>query len=219
MSPLFAMSWTIAGERRTGAFTHKTGEGLLINDGTPLQGGTTYWSKDPDTFPKVRIKRYIRSEATSICLSIDWCRFCLMASNLSAPRVRTGPILSATRKTTRPVRVCPFTGTDSAIPGLTRFLAHREWNVHWGGYLLVLDSRTPAPTYSNDLLGPHVSWIDDASENSLVLDPGFAQCIFPKPNRLVLIAPDAQHLLSRVDVNAGQHPRISVAGFFRKEST
>ena len=101
--------------------------------------------------------------------------------------------------------------------GAYTFFAHREWNIHWGGYLLVLDPATkPFDYYS--VLGAHAAWIEDGTESRRTLTPGFAQCIFPKPNRLVFIAPEAQHLLSRVDDNAGLHPRISIAGFFRKPS-
>ena len=187
-----------------------------INDGTPLQAGTTYWSKDPSTFPKDANKA-LYPAGSDIDLFIDQ-----LVSVLPCGEQLIGTDWTDFTATPYiyPTGSCLSLHRDGfSYSGAYTFFAHREWNVHWGGHLLVLDPRTPAPTYSNELLGPQVSWIDDASENSLVLDPGFAQCIFPKPNRLVLIAPDAQHLLSRVDVNAGQHPRISIAGFFRKQST
>lgn len=101
--------------------------------------------------------------------------------------------------------------------GAYTFFAHREWNIHWGGYLLVLDPATKPFDYYG-VLGAHAAWIEDGTETQRTLTPGFAQCIFPKPNRLVFIAPEAQHLLSRVDDNAGLHPRISIAGFFRKRT-
>ena len=40
--------------------------------------------------------------------------------------------------------------------------------------------------------------------------------LFAKPNRIVFLSPDAQHMLMRVDVNAGTSSRLSVAGFFHK---
>jgi Rps23 Pro-64 3,4-dihydroxylase Tpa1-like proline 4-hydroxylase len=43
-----------------------------------------------------------------------------------------------------------------------------------------------------------------------------ARTIFPKPNRIAFLSPRAMHLLTRIDTNAGQQARISVAGFFHR---
>jgi 2OG-Fe(II) oxygenase superfamily len=102
--------------------------------------------------------------------------------------------------------------------GAFTYFAHREWNVHWGGYLLVLDPNTAKPDPSTDAAAArrHLAWLDDSGENHRVWDPGLARCIFPKPNRLVFISPTAEHLVSRVDPNAGNRTRISIAGFFHR---
>lgn len=83
-----------------------------------------------------------------------------------------------------------------------------RWNVHWGGALIILDSRTrlaPATDFN--------VWLNPASEEESALSPGVGSCIFPKANRLVLLAPDTLHLISRVDASAGMACRMSVAGF------
>ena len=187
-----------------------------IGDGNPLQGDTVYWEKDPKPDRADRNKKFYPA-GTAIDLFIaglvaalpygerlvgaagrDW-------SNLSAaPWIYpAGSALSMHQD-----------GWDYS--GAYTFFAHRQWNIHWGGYLLVLDPATPSLEFSGDFLGAHMSWIEDGKESEAMLNPGFAQCIFPRPNRLVFIAPGALHLLSRVDQNAGHHPRISIAGFFRK---
>jgi hypothetical protein len=190
-----------------------------INDGDPLQGGTTFWSSNRDTFPADENKP-LHPTGTDIDLFIDQ-----LVSALPYAEQLIGAAGRDWFEFTAGPWIYPA-GTSLSLhqdgtkyTGAYTFFAHRQWNIHWGGYLLVLDPRTAPLIYSGEILGENASWIDDTKENDRVFTPGFAQCIFPKPNRLVFIAPDAQHLLSRVDANAGHHPRISIAGFFRKEST
>jgi Rps23 Pro-64 3,4-dihydroxylase Tpa1-like proline 4-hydroxylase len=101
--------------------------------------------------------------------------------------------------------------------GAFTFFAHPEWRIHWGGHLLVLDATT-APIGSSSTGGVLPPFLSDDHESERALNPGLALTVFAKPNRIVFLAPTAQHLLTRVDVNAGQHPRVSVAGFFHKAS-
>jgi hypothetical protein len=80
--------------------------------------------------------------------------------------------------------------------GAFTFFAHPHWDVHWGGELLLLDGD---PTAEQEL--------DPAGSD-------LATCVFPRPNRLVLLGPDRPHMITRVDVNAGDRVRTSLAGFF-----
>jgi hypothetical protein len=57
-------------------------------------------------------------------------------------------------------------------------------------------------------------WLSDEVETAQFADPGLALAVFAKPNRLVMISPRAWHMITRVDANAGQNPRVSIAGFF-----
>ena len=98
--------------------------------------------------------------------------------------------------------------------GSYTYFLHREWNFHWGGYLLVLD---PATSLERPEL--YRPWLSDEVENRIVSEPGLATCILPKPNRLVFLAPDAIHMVSRVDAKAGNRPRISLTGFFSRPRT
>jgi|tagenome__1003787_1003787.scaffolds.fasta_scaffold20885695_2 hypothetical protein len=99
--------------------------------------------------------------------------------------------------------------------GAFTYFAHRQWRPHWGGHLMVLDPSTrPVNPQSREQLMP--PFLDDEGEARRVFDPGLAMSVFAKPNRIVFLSPTAQHLMTRVDVNAGQSARVSVAGFFHK---
>jgi hypothetical protein len=94
-----------------------------------------------------------------------------------------------------------------AYSGAFTFFAHTSWKVHWGGELLVMDA---APAGDG-------GWRSSISEDDGIeaeLPLGVASCVFPRPNRLVLVGPDRPHMIRRVDANAGAHVRASLAGFF-----
>jgi len=101
----------------------------------------------------------------------------------------------------------PYTGAFT-------YFAHPQWKLHWGGALLILDPRTPSRDVAGGELAP--AFLADDEETARVFDPGLAQAILPRPNRIVFLSPTVQHVLTRVDATAGQAARISVAGFFHK---
>lgn len=99
--------------------------------------------------------------------------------------------------------------------GAFTFFAHREWRVHWGGELFVLqDDGSAGAREPRVSAGDEESWIPDGDGVEDETPLGIATCVFPRPNRLVLIAPDRPHMIRRVDPNAGSHVRTSLAGFF-----
>lgn len=103
----------------------------------------------------------------------------------------------------------PYTGA------YTYFL-HPSWHLHWGGLLVVLDDRTrlkPGP----DEEPYEVPFLDDERENRRVMEPGLGLCIIPKPNRIVFINRESAHLVTKVDVAAGDRPRTSLVGSFHME--
>jgi len=101
--------------------------------------------------------------------------------------------------------------------GAFTYYAHPQWQLHWGGYLVVLDPRTRPVDISAGELSP--PFLTDAQESRRAFDPGIGLTVLPKPNRIAFLSPTALHLMTRVDQNAGQAARISVAGFFHKRVT
>jgi hypothetical protein len=96
--------------------------------------------------------------------------------------------------------------------GALTFYIHHEWDMHWGGHLLILDPRSAAGTEADD--PKLVAFLSGENENRAINDPGFALCVVPRPNRLVLFGNDTYHMVTRVDDDAGDRPRVALAGFF-----
>jgi hypothetical protein len=108
------------------------------------------------------------------------------------------------------------------------FYAHPEWNIQWGGELLIADEsaksqysdddRVPVLTRTEDglrltkiLIPP---FLDNARQNTVVGERGLGCYITPKPNRLVVIAGGNAHMINKVHPAAGDHVRCTIAGFF-----
>ncbi len=120
---------------------------------------------------------------------------------------------------------------DSSIySGAYVFYAHPEWNCQWGGELLIASAECHEGANWDDSvslvepddeggiasikkvpIGPHLR---NRRENELLGKPGLGTYIFPKPNRLVVLAGGHHHRVVRIDRTAGAHVRWSVAGFF-----
>ncbi len=105
-------------------------------------------------------------------------------------------------------------GSGRSFTGSYTFYVNPQWNLHWGGWLLVFAPHDAARTSPS--IQPSVSppWLSDALEAPLVRESSLATAILPAPNRIVFISPRAPHLITRVDQNAGSHARVSLAGFF-----
>ncbi|MBK9305570.1 MAG: 2OG-Fe(II) oxygenase [Nitrospira sp.] len=87
-------------------------------------------------------------------------------------------------------------------PSLRRRIAvvtylQEEWKPDWGGELIIYAKRA----------GP--------SSDSVDLVP--TQCIEPRPGTLVMFTVPRYHRVCRVDLTAGQHRRLSIAGWFMTE--
>lgn len=87
-------------------------------------------------------------------------------------------------------------------PSLRRRIAvvsylHEEWKPDWGGELIIYAKRA------------------DRSSDSVDLVP--TQCIEPRPGTLVMFTVPRYHRICRVDLTAGSHRRLSIAGWFMTE--
>ena len=79
-----------------------------------------------------------------------------------------------------------------------------EWSGDWGGELDVIDC-PPEDIPRQGTLA-----------ESVVTAPANVTSIFPRPNRLVIVAARTLHRIRRVDALAGSHVRQSVSGFVAK---
>jgi Rps23 Pro-64 3,4-dihydroxylase Tpa1-like proline 4-hydroxylase len=136
------------------------------------------------------------------------------------------PVVGAEGEAWRRLSVCPWIyRAGSALSlhqdgevysGAYVYYLHRHWKIHWGGHLLVLDpdAARRAPGVEGAPPAMHPPWLDDALDEPYSGGSGIACCFFPKPNRLVLLGPQVPHLVTRVDANAGDNARVTLAGFF-----
>jgi SM-20-related protein len=74
---------------------------------------------------------------------------------------------------------------------------HEEWQPDWGGELIIYERRTDRDAGSVNLVPTH--------------------CIEPRPGSLVMFTVPRFHRVCRVDHTAGQHRRLSIAGWFMTE--
>ncbi|HRI39833.1 MAG TPA: 2OG-Fe(II) oxygenase family protein [Nitrospira sp.] len=74
---------------------------------------------------------------------------------------------------------------------------HEEWQPDWGGELIIYAARSDEQMAQPDLVPTH--------------------CIEPRPGSLVMFTVPRFHRVCRVDVTAGQHRRLSIAGWFMTE--
>ncbi|MDX2074577.1 MAG: GlcNAc-transferase family protein [Alphaproteobacteria bacterium] len=107
--------------------------------------------------------------------------------------------------------------------GAYAFFLNNTWRAHWGGLLVMMDD------VANDSIHAHrrtvdqseyhrQKWLHVNNSDDLMVEHGLARCIFPKGNRMVFIANDAYHMVTRVNEAAGDNYRLSLAGFFGRKN-
>lgn len=110
---------------------------------------------------------------------------------------------------------------DTTYIGSYAYFMNPVWRAHWGGMLLLVDevgNRTIQENrgkFTSNLTSQAIH-IHDTDEP--IIEHGFAQCIFPKRNRIVFIAKGVNHMVTRVNEAAGDNVRMSLAGFFHKKA-
>ncbi|HEY6136177.1 MAG TPA: hypothetical protein VI670_00265 [Thermoanaerobaculia bacterium] len=183
-----------------------------LGDGLPLYGTTTYYRPNASLYAPEEHPRYPTQTPLDAFIDV------LKVIVAEAADLVGEPGASWTGITVGPW-VYPLGSALSlhrnagAHSGSYTYFIHRQWNFHWGGQLLVLDSRTGrGDDPDRSPLYPH--WLSEQDENRAGMEPGLATCVLARPNRLVFVAPTAYQMITRVDTNAGNHPRVSLAGFF-----
>ncbi len=74
---------------------------------------------------------------------------------------------------------------------------HEEWQPDWGGELIIYERRADRAGGTINLIPTH--------------------CIEPRPGSLVMFTVPRFHRVCRVDPTAGEHRRLSIAGWFMTE--
>lgn len=92
---------------------------------------------------------------------------------------------------------------------------HPEWDISWGGELLLFDREPRAlleavgvPFDSVESRGPQT--VLDAVLRTSEVSP---LALLPRPNRLVMVKSNTVHTVRRVDRTAGMHRRCTLTGF------
>jgi hypothetical protein len=181
-----------------------------LHDGCPLQGETSYLRADSNPTSE-GAKTPIQSFLARLNKVIDSNVALVGERSTHWDKVSASPWIY-------PAGTSLSLHADSKrYSGSYTFFLHPEWGLHWGGYLMIFNPAeycgVSAIPYAN---GFELPWLTGDLENKEFEHPGLAISVFARPNRLVLIAPSAYHMINRVDANAGQHARISIAGFFHK---
>lgn len=96
---------------------------------------------------------------------------------------------------------------------------HRQWDISWGGELMVID-RDPQSLL--DLAGSDGSALEAAGPDvrlrKILQDCEISPlAILPRPNRLVLVKANTVHTVRRVDHTAGDNKRCTLTGFFYRD--
>lgn len=93
------------------------------------------------------------------------------------------------------------------------FYFHPRWSARWGGELFVATHSAGDAFYEPR----SESSLEPAALDEDLSAPGVFTAIQPRPNRLVLLAPQTAHMIARVDDAAGDAVRCSLTGFFYPE--
>ena len=190
-----------------------------LDDGEPLWGGSSYaWPSVPINglippnldLSKAPIKLYPTGTAIDPVLEAIKARCASVENLIGKEKEAWAGILG------RPYIYPRGSGVswheDSGpYSGAFIFYAHPEWNVLWGGELLVAD---PSTKTSHAPRQNVTHRFENQKENEELLRVGMGRFVMPKPNRLVFIAPGYRHMIAKVTPAAGNHPRVSLAGFF-----
>lgn len=106
--------------------------------------------------------------------------------------------------------------------GAYTFFLNPTWRAHWGGLLLLMDEEAnqtvQAYRRKNDQYEFYKKkWLHANQLDELLLEQGMGKCIFPKGNRIVFIANEGYHMITRVNEQSGDMVRMSLAGFFNRK--
>ncbi|MFO0755549.1 MAG: hypothetical protein U0359_03610 [Byssovorax sp.] len=106
------------------------------------------------------------------------------------------------------------------------YYTHPQWDAQWGGYLLVADpsardahhalvaEQAKATAGEAHRERKHYFGGTRVLGDEALMKRGLGSYVMPLPNRLVLLSGDNAHMVAKVAAAAGNHCRMSIAGFF-----
>ena len=166
-----------------------------INDGQPLSATSIVFEIGRDG----TVKSQRRADGADYLTYPSRCALDLFIPRLAARLGRYQYLIGSPGKHWKSASATPYAyplqtslewhDDGGRYGGAYVFYAHRAWKPTWGGELLIEDKR----------------------------GVGSGVFVAPTPNRLVVIRGGTRHKIARVSLLAGEHFRLSVAGFFRRE--
>lgn len=106
--------------------------------------------------------------------------------------------------------------------GAYTYFLNPTWRPHWGGILVMMDEEANRRIYEMRESGDEKDFFklkyfhaNDMDEE--IMKQGLGKAILPKANRIVFIANDAYHMITRVNETAGDNLRMSIAGFYNRK--
>lgn len=106
--------------------------------------------------------------------------------------------------------------------GAYAYFLNPTWRPHWGGLNLMIEAEGNQVVHDfRNSCDPmefyRAKWLHGNNLDEMLMEHGLARCIFPKRNRIVFIANDAYHAVTRVNESSGDNIRMSLAGFFNRK--
>jgi hypothetical protein len=192
-------------------------EGFRLDDGDPLAGGLVAWTSMPleGLLPpgldlgKTALTLYPTGKAIDAVFDAIKA-YAPLAADLVGREGQDWVGVKASPSVMPRGSGVSWHQDSGPYAGAVIFYAHPEWNVVWGGELLVADSSTRTIKPRRE----RIHKFDNRRENEDMLRVGMGHFVMPKPNRLVFVAPGVQHQVAKVSAAAGNHPRVALAGFF-----
>lgn len=105
------------------------------------------------------------------------------------------------------------------------YFLNDAWRSHWGGLLVVMDPTVNAYVSERESAQDGQRWYrrrwlhENELEELILESSALGRCVFPKANRIAFLGNAAYHMVTRVNEEAGDCVRLSLAGFFRKRKS
>ena len=106
--------------------------------------------------------------------------------------------------------------------GAYAYFLNPVWKLHWGGLNIMIEGESNKHVYDyrsqhDEMDFYNRKWLNANPLDALLMEHGFGRCIFPKKNRIVFIANNAYHMVTRVNEQCGDNVRMSIAGFYHRK--